>query len=86
MNLEQEIQTIKDRNRNVEMDKAWETSAVRRFFIAVVTYVIAFVWLLMIHDTTPFLKAFVPAAGYILSTLSLPVLKKWWLTKNQKHA
>lgn len=81
MNLEQEIQNIKDRNRNVETDKAWEKSWARRIFIAAVTYAVALIWLLMINEPNAYLKAFVPVAGYILSTLSLPFLKNWWIQK-----
>lgn len=78
MDLEQEIQNIKERNQKVEVDKAWERSYIRRLFIAAMTYAIALVWLLMIHDSVPLLKAFIPAIGYILSTLSLPFVKNWW--------
>ena len=79
MDIEAEIQSIKARNERVEQDKAWEISWARRLFIAASTYVIAGVWLLLINDTYPFLKAFVPSVGYILSTLSLPFVKKWWI-------
>lgn len=79
--LEKEIEVIKERNSRVEADKAWEVSWTRRIFIAVSTYIIAGIWLIIIHDTFSLLKAFVPSVGYLLSTLSLPVIKKWW-TKN----
>jgi len=78
MNIEEEIQNIQERNRRVEIDKAWETSWTRRVFIATVTYIIAGVWLVMIHDSKPLLKALIPTVGYLLSTLSLPFIKKWW--------
>lgn len=81
MNIEEEILEIKARNRKVETDKAWEISWTRRIFIALATYIIAGIWLMLIHDTNPLLKALVPAAGYILSTLSLPFVKKLWLGK-----
>ena len=78
MNIEEEIQNIRERNKRVEIDKAWETSWTRRMFITVVTYIIASIWLLVIHDTKPLLKALVPTIGYLLSTLSLPFIKSWW--------
>ena len=84
MDIEQEITAIKIRNQKVEADKAWEKSFTRRGFIAAVTYAIAVVWLLMIHDTMPFLKAFVPSVGYVLSTLSLPFVKEWWTASLKK--
>jgi hypothetical protein len=81
MNIEQEIVKISERNAKVELDKAWETSWTRRLFIAAVTYVIAGIWIMLIHDTSPWLKAFVPAVGYILSTLSLTFIKSVWQNK-----
>ncbi len=83
MDIEQEILALKDRNRRVEGDKAWETSLVRRLAIAIATYVLAGIWLVVIHDTLPWLKAFVPSLGYLFSTVSLSVLKKHWL-ENRK--
>ncbi len=80
-----ELETIKERNQRVELDKAWEVSWTRRIFIALVTYVIAGVWLVMIHDTLPWLKAFVPAAGYILSTFTIPLAKKLWVFIQSKE-
>lgn len=76
MDIEREIQNIKARNQKVEIDKAWEQSFARRLFLSAATFVIALIWLLMIHDTMPWLKAFVPVLGYVLSTLSLPFIKK----------
>ncbi|MBI5465838.1 MAG: hypothetical protein HY974_00945 [Candidatus Kerfeldbacteria bacterium] len=77
--IEQELQAIKERNRRVEADKAWEVSWSRRLFIALGTYFIAALWLMLIQNTNPWLNAFVPVAGYLLSTLSLPFVKRWWL-------
>ena len=84
-NLEKEIEIIKDRNFRVESDKAWETSWARKLFITVGTYIIAGIWLVIIHDNFPWLKAFVPAVGYLLSTLSLPFIKKWWIKNETRN-
>jgi hypothetical protein len=78
MDFGKEIELLKERNRRVETDKAWETSWTRRIFISIFTYVIAGVWLLLIRDSYPWLKAFVPAAGYILSTLSIAFVRERW--------
>jgi hypothetical protein len=82
MDIEQEIQNIKNRNQKVEIDKAWEVSLTRRLFIAAVTYGVALAWLGIIEEQSAWLKAFVPVAGYALSTLSLPFLKNWWSKKH----
>jgi len=84
-NLEREISEIKARNIKVEADKAWEVSSARRLFILVSTYIIAGIWLAVIKDSFPWLKAFVPPAGYLLSTLSLPFVKNWWLKNHGRN-
>lgn len=72
---------IKERNARVEADKAWETSWMRRLFIALVTYVIAAFYMNYAGLGNALLGAFVPTGGYLLSTLSLPFIKKIWIEK-----
>lgn len=86
MNLEQELQAIKDRNAKVEADKDWETSYTRAFIIAASTYVIAGVTLHIVGATKPWLTAFVPTLGFYLSTLSLPPVKRWWIKSRERRS
>ncbi len=79
--LQKQLVEIQQRNERVEADKAWETSWVRRGFVTVVTYIFALLWLLIIKSSRPFLAAFVPAIGYLLSTVSLTSIRKLWLSK-----
>lgn len=76
--VKKEIELIKERNRRVEADKAWETSRTRRVIVALMTYAVIVVFLLMIGAPNPLLIALVPTIGYVLSTLTLPFFKKWW--------
>jgi len=83
--LEKEIDNLKGRNKRVEFDKAWETSFTRRLTISILTYIVAIAWLYIINESSSWLKAIVPVVGYILSTLSIPQIKKIWAkTKIQK--
>jgi len=77
--VQKEIEVIKARNKRVEADKAWEVSWSRRGVIAVITYTTSGVVLFLIGDPFPLFKAFVPTLGYVLSTLSIPLAKSWWL-------
>ena len=77
--MKKEISAILERNRRVEADKAWETSKTRRAIIAAITYAVAAYLLIAINAPNPFLNALVPAAGFILSTLTLPFVKEQWL-------
>ena len=77
--LEREIQGLKERNRRVESDKSWETSYFRRLTIAVSIYTVVAIVLYMIDVPNALFAAFVPPVGYILSTQSLPAIKRWWI-------
>ena len=78
-NIKKEIELIKKRNKSVELDKSWEKSWTRRIFIAAITYIIALMWMRTIGESLIFLKACIPTGGYLLSTLSLPFVKTWWI-------
>ena len=82
--LEKEIAKIRERNQKVEADKAWETSWTRRIFIGVSTYFLIAVFLIIIKAEKPFISAIIPALAYVISTLSLGLLRTWWL-KSQKR-
>ena len=77
--MENEIELIKTRNKRVEIDKAWETSKTRRVIISIMTYFIIVIFLFSIDAPNPWLISLVPTTGYLLSTLTLPLIKKWWV-------
>mgnify|MGYP001802252070 CR=1 FL=1 len=79
-----ELEAIKQRNARVEADKAWETSWLRRFFIALMTYVIAALYMNAVGLGNALLGALVPTGGYLLSTVSLPFAKTFWLNNFYK--
>jgi hypothetical protein len=76
--LEKEILAIKNRNKKVEVDKAWETSWARKFFLMIFTYLAIGFYLRAININKPWLNAIVPSIGFLLSTLTLPFFKKIW--------
>lgn len=78
MNLEERIAAIEVRNQEVEANKRWETSLVRRFSIALITYVAAYFWMRQIGVGDPGLNALIPTGGFLLSTLALPFVRKLW--------
>ena len=79
MDLEKEIKKIQERNKRVELDKAWETSWTRKICIMILTYivVIAYSYLIKQFDNI-FLSSLVPVIGFTLSTLSLKLIRKVW--------
>jgi len=82
--LKSEIEQIKSRNQRVEADKAWETSISRKLIIAVLTYLVIVLFFFSSGLPNPFVNAIVPTVGFILSTLSLPLIKSLWINKLKK--
>lgn len=82
--LEVRIAALEARNARVEMDKAWETSLVRKASIIAVTYIVVLGFLFIIKNDQPFINAIIPSVGFFLSTLAVNSLKKHWLRSRQK--
>jgi hypothetical protein len=81
--MPEEIDKIKERNKKVEADKAWEVSNFRRGIIVAFTYIIAVVFMYSVKIQRPFINGLIPTGGYFLSTLTLKPLKKWWISKRK---
>lgn len=79
-----DIENLKERNARVEADKAWETSWTRKIVITLLTYIIIMIYLTSLGMERVYLHALVPAMGYFISTLSLPVFKRWWINSIYK--
>lgn len=79
--LEKKIKDIEERNKRVEKDKAWETSLLRKILIIVLTYIFAVLYLKIADTTNPFFGAVVPCVGFFLSTQTINIIKKKWISK-----
>ena len=82
MDLNKEIEEIKNRNKRVELDKAWETSWTRKICICILTYIVVVIYSYMVRNyNNIFLSSLVPVIGFTLSTLSLNYIIKIWEKK-----
>ncbi len=77
--LETEINKIKARNKKVESDKAWETSLARKATIIILTYIVIVITFYVLNLPNPFLNAIIPSLAFFLSTLTIPMFKKFWI-------
>ena len=82
--LQNEIEQIKQRNKKVELDKAWETSWTRKVLIAMLTYFVIVLFFYAVGIARPFINAIVPTCGFLISTLTIPIVKKIWIAKLRK--
>lgn len=76
--IEERLAVIEARNKKVENDKAWETSWTRRVSIMVLTYLVVASYLKFVVHIDPWINALVPVIGFLLSTLTLSLLKRHW--------
>ena len=84
MDIEKEINDIKERNKKVELNKAWETSWTRKLCIMFLTYIVVILYSLCISKiNNVFLSSLVPVIGFTLSTLSLNAIRKIWEKKTK---
>lgn len=81
--IERRLSKIEARNRRVELDKTWETSWVRRFLILIFTYVLIGLYMNIVNIDRPWLNAFIPSLGFLLSTLTIGWLKTLWLSRQK---
>lgn len=79
MKIEDRIKKIEERNKRVELDKAWEVSWTRKICIMILTYIIVVFYSYLIQNyNNIFLSSLVPVIGFTLSTLSLRFIRKLW--------
>ncbi|HLC75566.1 MAG TPA: hypothetical protein VJB82_00385 [Candidatus Peribacterales bacterium] len=81
--INQRLHAIEQRNRRVEAEKAWERSLTRMITLGAMTYGFAALFLFLTDIPQPFLNAFVPVVGFILSLQTLPLVKKHWIRKKE---
>ena len=82
--LENEIAKIKERNKRVELDKAWETSWTRKICICILTYIVVVIYSYLINkNNNIWLSSLVPVIGFTLSTVSINLVRTVW-EKNRK--
>ncbi|MCR4311052.1 MAG: hypothetical protein NUV54_00565 [Candidatus Taylorbacteria bacterium] len=81
--IKKDVAEIKARNKRVELDKAWETSLTRKVVVAVLTYIVVVLFFFVSDLGNPFVNAVVPTVGFLLSTFSVPLFKKWWMKNKQ---
>ena len=82
--IEERLAIIGSRNARVEDDKAWETSWIRRISIMVLTYAVVSFYLRFVVHIDPWINALVPVIGFLLSTLTVSLLKKYWLSRRNQ--
>jgi hypothetical protein len=81
--LEKRLLKIEKRNQEVELNKAWETSFLRRVLVILFTYLSIGLYMSAIDVNRPWINAVIPSLGFLLSTLTLPFFKDLWIKNKQ---
>lgn len=68
--IEKELEKIKARNKRVELDKAWETSGIRKVCICILTYIVVIIYSYIVRNyENIFLSSLVPVIRiYFINT------------------
>lgn len=82
--IEKRLSAVERRNKKVEGDKAWEVSWARRLSIMALTYLVVVIYLRFVVHIEAWINALVPVIGFLLSTLTISLLKKQWLSRRYK--
>jgi hypothetical protein len=82
--IKKRIIQIEERNKKVELEKAWETSRTRWISILIITYILATIVMWIIDVPEPYVNSIIPTLGYFLSVQSLPFIKKIWIRKRRQ--
>lgn len=82
--IENRLRKIELRNSKVEQDKKWETSLARKIAIACITYVVLAFYFGFFLGVNPWISALVPTIGFLLSTMSLSIVKEMWIKRQHK--
>jgi len=86
IDMEKELEEIKERNKRVELDKRWETSITRKITICILTYIVVIIFTIFINkEGNMFLNSLIPVIGFFLSTQSLQIIKKIWIKYINKN-
>lgn len=83
--IQKDLELLKERNKRVDANKAWETSMFRKVLIAVLTYIVVVIFFVAAGFERPLLSAIVPTIGFVFSTLTIPFFKQWWLAKRKQN-
>ena len=70
--LEYEIAKLREINKRVELDQAWDPSWTRKICICILTYIVVVIYSYLINkNNNIWLSSLVPVIGFTLSTVSL---------------
>jgi hypothetical protein len=83
--LAERLTVIEERNKRVEGDKAWEISWTRRFSVMALIYIVVAFYLRFVVHIDPWINALVPVLGFLVSTLTISLLKQRWLNRRLKR-
>ncbi len=84
MNIEERITAIEQRNKRVELEKAWEISVTRKILVALCTYIVMVCVMVALNTERPYSSALIPTLGFLLSTSTFSLIKRVWIAKKRK--
>ena len=79
MELENKVKELEEKNRQLEYEKAWETSLTRKIYLMIGIYIIVITYSYVIKKfNNIFLSSLIPVIPFALSNSSLKIIRKIW--------
>lgn len=78
MNLQERVAKIEERNKKVEAEEKWNISWTRRIIVMIFTYLSIAIYFYFVIKENPWINAIVPTVAFLLSTLTLPWVRRFW--------
>lgn len=77
--LEETVERIRLSGKYSNLQKNWENSRIRVITVAVSMYVLTLTFMLILQVQNPIVSALLPTVGYMLSTNSIPLVRRIWV-------
>ncbi len=78
-NIEEMTQKLVLIDKYYQLQTAWEKSAMRTILIAITTYILSAIFLYILNFQYFYINAVLPTVGFMLTTLSIPFIKRIWI-------
>jgi len=79
LTLEEQVQKLNLMQKYDELKSKWDRSLVRIIYVSTTTYLFVAVFMFILEVDNYLVNALIPSLGYILSTQTLPSIKKAWV-------
>jgi len=84
--LEEQVQKLILLEKYIALQKKWDQSRIRITLNASGVYLVTVIFMHVLAIENPAVSALIPVFGYVITTISLPLVKKLWIKSYLKDS